>query len=218
MRRPFCAGKACCSSIRKELEDGARPNHRRPALSRRSWPRDPSARGLFAALALLGKGVKDGQVDLSPYRTALTGVPPGDGRRPRRPPASAVVGAAARWQARRAWAGPYKFVLAQPVLDHGVLEPGGAATAAIRAAASKLEFVEAGDARVRITGSVALSDEEFATVAQGRRRRHDRQRPADHAVAVPGGPVVAPDRADPVDARARADADPAVRGRGGRHA
>ena len=53
------------------------------------------------------------------------------------------------------------------MLDHGVLEPGGAATAAIRAAASKLEFVEAGDARVRITGSVALSDEEFASVAKG---------------------------------------------------
>ena len=128
--------------------------------------RDPSARGLFAALALLGKGVKDGQVDLSPYRTALTGFH------------QAMADALAGRPHPLSWArllggkvaslgGPYKFVLAQPVLDHGVLEPGGAATAAIRAAASKLEFVKAGDARVRITGSVALSDEEFASVAKG---------------------------------------------------
>ena len=58
-------------------------------------------------------------------------------------------------------------MLAQPRLDNGALEPGGAATAAIRAAASKLEFVKSGAARVRITGNVALSDEEFASVAKG---------------------------------------------------
>src|SRR5438105_15871941 len=37
----------------------------------------------------------------------------------------------------------------------------------MREAASKLEFVNSGDARVRITGNVALADEEFASVAQG---------------------------------------------------
>ena len=63
--------------------------------------------------------------------------------------------------------GPYKFVLAQPRLDLASIEPGGAATAAIRAAADKLEFVKSGDARVRITGNVALADEEFASVAKG---------------------------------------------------
>ena len=128
--------------------------------------RDPSARGLFAALALLGKGLKHGQVDLSPYRTALAGFH------------QAMAAALAGHPQPLSWAsllggkiaslgGPYKFVLAQPVLEHGVLEPGGAATAAIRAAASKLEFVKSGDARVRITGNVALSDEEFASVAKG---------------------------------------------------
>ena len=34
-------------------------------------------------------------------------------------------------------------------------------------AISQLEFVQSGDARVRITGQVALADEEFSTVAQG---------------------------------------------------
>jgi hypothetical protein len=38
----------------------------------------------------------------------------------------------------------------------------------MRAVAAGLEFVKSGDARVRITGSVALADEEFASVAEGR--------------------------------------------------
>jgi hypothetical protein len=37
----------------------------------------------------------------------------------------------------------------------------------VRHAISQLEFVKSGDAHVRITGQVALADEEFATVAQG---------------------------------------------------
>ena len=64
-------------------------------------------------------------------------------------------------------AGPYRFVLAQPVLDYGALEPGGAATDALRQDAAKLPAVAAGRAHVRVTGSVPLADEEFATVAQG---------------------------------------------------
>jgi len=63
--------------------------------------------------------------------------------------------------------GKYKFVLVQPKLDFGDLQPGGAATDAMRKVIADLEYVQAGQARVRITGSVALADEEFATVAQG---------------------------------------------------
>ena len=58
-------------------------------------------------------------------------------------------------------------MLTQPKLDYSALEPGGAATAALRAAAAKLEFVASGQAHVRVTGSIPLADEEFATVAQG---------------------------------------------------
>ena len=64
-------------------------------------------------------------------------------------------------------AGPRRLVLAQARLDLGALEPGGAATAALRSAAAGLEYVTAGRATVRVTGQVALADEEFATVAQG---------------------------------------------------
>jgi uncharacterized protein len=66
-----------------------------------------------------------------------------------------------------AGAGPYKFVLATPRLDHAAIKPGGDALRAMREAADRLEFVRSGEARVRITGNVALADEEFATVAQG---------------------------------------------------
>ncbi len=128
--------------------------------------KDPSARGLFVALALLGKGLQQGEVDLVPYRAALAGFH------------QAMAGAVDGHPQLLSWTrllggsladlgGRYKFVLAQPRLDHTAIEPGGAATAMLRAAASKLEFVHSGDARVRITGNVALADEEFASVAQG---------------------------------------------------
>lgn len=128
--------------------------------------KDPSARGLFAALALLGKGLAQGEVHLKPYRTALSGfnraMAAGLADHPQPLSWTRLIGGNVA-----SLAGPYKFVLAQPRLNSGALEPGGAATAAVRAAADKLEFVKSGDARVRITGNVALADEEFASVAEG---------------------------------------------------
>ena len=127
---------------------------------------DPSARGLFSALSLLGIGVEKTQADIAPYTDALHGFHDAM--------AAALAGKAEplSWQRllggkAATLAGPYKFVLVQPKLDFGSLQPGGAATAAIRSAAADLPFVKAGEARVRITGQVALADEEFATVAQG---------------------------------------------------
>ncbi|MBV9814275.1 MAG: MMPL family transporter, partial [Alphaproteobacteria bacterium] len=128
--------------------------------------KDPSARGLFDALSLLGTGIEQGQVNLAPYRTALAGFH------------DAMTSALAGRPRPLSWvrllggeladlSGQYKFVLVQPRVDHSKLEPGGAATQAIREAASKLEFVKSGQARVRITGNVALADEEFASVAEG---------------------------------------------------
>lgn len=127
---------------------------------------DPSARGLFSAISLLGMGVAKGGVDLKPYAGAiegfhntLHGVLTGNAR-----PLS--------WQALLGGglsdlAGQYRFVLAKPRQNFGQLEPGGAATKAMRAVIAGLPYVKAGDAQVRITGQVALADEEFASVAQG---------------------------------------------------
>ena len=127
---------------------------------------DPTARGLFSALALLGIGVTKGGADLTPYLDPIRAFH------------EALAAAAAGHPRPLSWqkllgaglsdlAGPYRFVLIQPRQDFGALEPGGAATDAVRLAIAKLEFVKSGDARVRITGQVALTDEEFATVAEG---------------------------------------------------
>jgi hopanoid biosynthesis associated RND transporter like protein HpnN len=128
--------------------------------------KSPDARGLFAALGLLGTGVEQGDANLAPYISALNGF--------HRAMAEAIAGHPRPLSWTRLLGGEladlggkYKFVLAQPKLDHSKLQPGGAATEAMRAAAARLEFVKSGDARVRITGSVALADEEFASVAEG---------------------------------------------------
>ena len=93
---------------------------------------DPSARGLFAALSLLGIGVEKGQADLTPYATALEGF--------HKAMAAALAGHAEplSWQrllggSTSELGGKYKFVLVQPKLDYGDLQPGGAATEAMRA-------------------------------------------------------------------------------------
>jgi uncharacterized protein len=127
---------------------------------------DPSARGLFAALSLLGMGVQRGEADLTPYAAPLAAFD------------HALAQAAAghptplSWQtllggAAVAQAGPYRFVLAQARQDFSGLQPGAAATDAMRAAIARLPFVQDGSAHVRITGGVALADEEFGSVAQG---------------------------------------------------
>ena len=127
---------------------------------------DPSARGLFAALSLLGMGVTQADADLSPFLAPIRGF--------HQAMAAALAGhpQPLSWQnllggGLSELAGPYHFVLVQPHQDFGALEPGGAATNAMRAIIADLPYVKSGDARVRITGQVALADEEFATVAQG---------------------------------------------------
>ena len=60
-----------------------------------------------------------------------------------------------------------RFVNIQAVLNYGDLEPGGEATKAVRAAIAKLGLTPDRGVRVRLTGSVPLSDEEFSTIADG---------------------------------------------------
>jgi hopanoid biosynthesis associated RND transporter like protein HpnN len=128
---------------------------------------DPSARGLFSALSLIGVGVLQGQADnLGAYQSSLAGF---------HQALQAEVsgqGQPLSWQKLLSGAasdlgGKYRFVLVHPRLNYGALEPGGEATDALRAIASGLPDVKSGAVRVRITGDVPLSDEEFASVAQG---------------------------------------------------
>ena len=127
---------------------------------------DPSLRGLMSALGLIAQGVAVGQGDLGAFAPALTGFH------------AALSQAAAGHPEPLSWqrllagsavelAGKYRFVLIRPVLDYGALQPGAVASAKVRAAAAALPDVRAGRANVRLTGQVALSDEELGTVANG---------------------------------------------------
>jgi uncharacterized protein len=118
---------------------------------------DPSARGLFAALSLLGMGVSKADTDLAPYAAPMNGF--------HKAMAAALAGHPdpLSWQSLiggglSELAGPYRFVLIQPKQDFSSLEPGGEATDVVRNAIAGLEFVRSGAARVRITGQVALAD------------------------------------------------------------
>ncbi len=126
---------------------------------------DPSLRGLFAALTLVAEGAERGlgAAGLAPamaqFHAALSQA--ADGHAAPLSWENLLAGPLA------AQAGRYRFVTVKPTLDYGALQPGGAAGAAMRAAAARLPYVQSGQARVRITGSVALDDEEFSSVAQG---------------------------------------------------
>ncbi len=73
------------------------------------------------------------------------------------------------WQAMFSDSGPTvssrRFVLVRPKLDYSALEPGAAASAVIRQTAAQAGLDAAHGVKVRLTGSVPLSDEEFASLA-----------------------------------------------------
>ncbi len=122
---------------------------------------DPSLAGLASALSLIGMGVTRQHADISAFAPALRGFH-----------AALADGKTLSWQnllagPAAAMAGRYRFVLIKPIQDYGALQPGARATAVIRRVAAGLPFVQDGSARVRITGPVALDDDEFATVAHG---------------------------------------------------
>jgi hopanoid biosynthesis associated RND transporter like protein HpnN len=58
------------------------------------------------------------------------------------------------------------FIEVHPVLDFSALEPGKAASDAIRQAAAELKLASDYGATVRLTGEIPLSDDEFATLKQ----------------------------------------------------
>src|SRR6266446_5261021 len=60
-----------------------------------------------------------------------------------------------------------RFVEIRPVLDYAALMPGKVATDAIRQAAADLDIGARYGARLRLTGPVAIADEEYATLEEG---------------------------------------------------
>jgi hopanoid biosynthesis associated RND transporter like protein HpnN len=127
---------------------------------------DPSLRGLTRTLSLGLIGVQNKLTTLdalarplSMASTTIEGVLAG------RP-------ASFSWQAMLNGQDPgpadlRRLIEVRPVLDFSALQPGQASSNAIRQAASDLQLDKKYQARVRLTGSVPIADEEFATVQEG---------------------------------------------------
>ena len=126
---------------------------------------DPSLRGVLTTLSRTLEGVRRGQAalrDIEPEMTTLAETFE-----------ATVAGRPAFFSWRRLLegtsAGPgatRHVVLVQPVMDYTALEPGAAASEAIRDTARSLDLDPAHGVSVRLTGPVPLADEEFATLAQ----------------------------------------------------
>jgi uncharacterized protein len=126
---------------------------------------DPSLRGVLTAISNMLEGIKHGQATLHDIEPAATAI------------AETFEKAAAGQPAFFSWrtliagapAGPRStrhVVLVQPVMDYAALQPGLAASTAIRATAQALGLDPAHGVTVRLTGPVPLADEEFATLAE----------------------------------------------------
>ncbi len=127
---------------------------------------DPTLRGVLRTLSQSLEGVRLGKTTLEDLRPAVVAIADAvelaeQGKTPIFSWRRLITRRAPKPSELR------RFVNIQPVLDFDALEPGGKATAAIRAAIQKLGLTPDRGVRVRLTGPVALSDEEFATVADG---------------------------------------------------
>lgn len=127
---------------------------------------DPSLAGLFEMLAQAMDGVRDGDIAEERVAEPLEAVAATvasvlDGRP--RPLAwrKLVTGREPEPDELR------RVLLVQPVLDFGALQPGAEPSAFIRESAKSLGLLPDQGTRVRLTGTVALEDEEFGTVAEG---------------------------------------------------
>jgi hopanoid biosynthesis associated RND transporter like protein HpnN len=127
---------------------------------------DPSLRGLTGALETGLAGVKRGQIKLDSTERPFNQI------------AQTVENVLNSGNATFSWrelvsekpltdSDRRAFIEFKPILDFNALEPGKAATDAIRQAASDLNLAGEYGARVRLTGPVPIANEEFATVADG---------------------------------------------------
>lgn len=126
---------------------------------------DPSLRGVMDSLSTVLLGVSQGEAKLSDIDTAMVRI-------------GAVLDAAAHgktqflsWRSLITGTPPKpaelrRFIQVTPELDFDALEPGARASAAIRADARELGLTPENGVRVRLTGDVPLSDEEFGTLVQ----------------------------------------------------
>ena len=125
---------------------------------------DPNLRGVFGALDLLAQGGLRGAVDPGTLAAPIDAV------------AAAVEAAAAGRHAPISWQNLFsgrkpglrelrRFVLTRPVLDYDAVQPGQRAVDAIRAAVRAEGWSADRGVRVRLTGPVALTDDQFSALS-----------------------------------------------------
>lgn len=129
--------------------------------------RDPSLRGLFEMLRLAAeeslKGSAGQPMDLAPALTAIAAVVEAHGRGQ---PGELSWHSLMSGQAEKA-KDKRRILVLKPALNWGSLEPAAKATAELRRIATELGLTPDKGFRVRLTGSVAINQEEFMTVEQG---------------------------------------------------
>ncbi len=127
---------------------------------------DPSLRGVMEGIGMGLQGIAFGRLKLD------------DAAGPMNLLSETVENVLARQPASLSWrvlmsgkpAAPRElrgFLELKPVLDFSDLEPGRAASTAIRQTAAELNRTDGLAAKVRLTGRIPLADEEFATVKDG---------------------------------------------------
>ena len=127
---------------------------------------DPSVRGLFHAVSLSLEGIAHGETTLHDLERPFAAISDS---------IEAMLAGAPRpvsWQTLLTDRPPTaddlrRILLVQPVLDYEALKPGAKASAAVRDAARSLGLTPDHGVRVRLTGEVALSDEEFGSLTEG---------------------------------------------------
>ena len=127
---------------------------------------DLSLRGLTRALSFGFLGVQNGQAKLEDLMRALTMSADTVDQVMAGQPASFSWRVLLSGQAPKA-SDLRHFIEVVPVLDFTVLQPGRAPSAAIRQAAADLRLGTDYQARIRLTGSVTMADDEFGTLQDG---------------------------------------------------
>jgi uncharacterized protein len=127
---------------------------------------DPSVNGLFGAFNLALDGVGRGEIEAAALDPSFAAM------------ADSLATAAKGAETPLSWeplltgraALPrelQRIILAKPVLDFTRLAPGTAASDFVRASVADLGLDKVTGVRVRLTGEVALNDEEFSSVIKG---------------------------------------------------
>src|SRR5215475_8764707 len=127
---------------------------------------DPTLRGVFRTLSQSLEGVRLGKAKLEDLKPAFAALADAferlaEGKSPAFSWRELIAGGPPKPSELR------RFVNIEPVLNFDDLQPGGKATAVIREVASTLALTPEQGVKVRLTGPAVLSDEEFATVADG---------------------------------------------------